>query len=184
MMTTPKNPTDPVSTFGENLRDARLEAGLTQDDLSRILEFKRATPISIWERSPDVPDPKSIIKLAKALKCAPARLLRGVVTEYDKLRSYTLQLSHTEAAAMIAGLDADPELQHWANLGSLLGVQVRRRHAALIEALLVEQGVKLHRGADARLESSAASARTRPRTNQANAAAGSARRKKTSTSQR
>src|SRR4030095_5518490 len=72
--------------FGGNLREARRAAGLTQEQLAKRLRFKRTTPISLWERSGRLPAPHTVVKLAAALGCAPADLLKNVVTPYDALR--------------------------------------------------------------------------------------------------
>jgi len=74
------------SRFGENLRAARLKAGLTQMDLMRRLGFRRTTPISIWERGYKFPSPKTITKLAEGIGCETAELMEGVETPYDRLR--------------------------------------------------------------------------------------------------
>lgn len=75
-------------TFGQNLRDARINAKITQTELARRCGFLRQTPISLWEIHPDhLPEPRTIVKLAKALDIDPSILLRDVVTPYDELRA-------------------------------------------------------------------------------------------------
>lgn len=75
------------NTFGANLKAARMAAGLTQEALAERLGFKRASPLSIWETGAKMPGPKTIIKLAGAIGCDTTRLMNGVVSPYDQLRS-------------------------------------------------------------------------------------------------
>jgi transcriptional regulator with XRE-family HTH domain len=76
-----------MATFGTNLREARIRAGLTQDALAERLHFKRQTPLSIWERDRKLPGPKTIEKLAHAIGCSTAELMAGVTSPYDLLRA-------------------------------------------------------------------------------------------------
>lgn len=74
-------------TFGENLRRARVRAGLTQEALTARLGLKRQAPISLWESRSTLPKPETIVRLARAVGCKPRDLLEGVETPYDRLRA-------------------------------------------------------------------------------------------------
>ena len=78
---------DRSRSFGDNLRAARVAAGLTPTQLAKRCGFARQTPISLWEVKPGhLPEPRTILKLAKVLGTTPAALLDGVVTPNDLLR--------------------------------------------------------------------------------------------------
>ncbi len=55
-------------TFGENLRQLRLKANLTQDELARHLQISRQS-ISKWEQDISLPNIIYIVPLTKALYC-------------------------------------------------------------------------------------------------------------------
>lgn len=116
--------------FGQNLRELRTAAGLTQEDLAQRLGFKRTSPISIWERSLGTPTPDNVVKIARAIGCQTAELLRGVQTPYDALRGH----------AFVAHPTADPKLtdedRRWLALGRRAGRTLRRSFSELIEATL------------------------------------------------
>jgi transcriptional regulator with XRE-family HTH domain len=120
-------------TFGKNLREAREKAKLTQDALAKRLGFKRQTPISIWERQDRLPHAATVEKIARALGCSPARLLRGVVTPYDKLRAAT-----TPGTGGPTLLSADDE--RWLALGRRLDASSRRSLESFLELTLQAQG--------------------------------------------
>lgn len=127
----PQSETPPsVRTFGENLKEARVRANLTQEELADRLGFARASPISLWERpSAPVPEPKTIVKLADAIPgCTPADLLRGVVTPYDALRG--------AAVSAVNGGDVvlSPDDLAWLRLGRALTPALRRAYVRLMEA--------------------------------------------------
>lgn len=63
--------------FGQNLREARRAAKVSQEDLSRDSGVDR-TAISTYERGRREPNLRTIVKLARALKVEPAELLRGL----------------------------------------------------------------------------------------------------------
>ena len=74
--------------FGQNLRNLRERAGFeTQLALAKRLGFTNASTVSLWESGRSkLPAPKTIEKLAAALRCGAAALLLGVVSPYDALR--------------------------------------------------------------------------------------------------
>jgi transcriptional regulator with XRE-family HTH domain len=77
--TTMNDPGTPreTRTFGENLRDARKHAGLSQQALAFSSGMDRAT-ISIYENGGRQPRLDTILKLARALEHPPATLLRDL----------------------------------------------------------------------------------------------------------
>jgi transcriptional regulator with XRE-family HTH domain len=64
-------------TFGENLRDARNSAGLSQQALALSSGMDRAA-IGIYENGGRQPRLDTILKLAQALEDPPATLLRDL----------------------------------------------------------------------------------------------------------
>jgi transcriptional regulator with XRE-family HTH domain len=75
-MNDPETPRE-TRTFGENLRDARNHAGLSQQALALSSGMDRAT-ISIYENGGRQPRLDTILKLARALEHPPATLLRDL----------------------------------------------------------------------------------------------------------
>jgi transcriptional regulator with XRE-family HTH domain len=63
--------------FGQNLREARRRAKVSQENLSRNSGVDR-TAISTYERGRREPNLRTIVKLARALSVEPAELLRGL----------------------------------------------------------------------------------------------------------
>jgi len=68
---------DPVAQFAQNLRAARLDAGLSQEALADACDLHR-TEISLLERAGREPRLRTIVRLATALDLDVAALLRGV----------------------------------------------------------------------------------------------------------
>jgi transcriptional regulator with XRE-family HTH domain len=66
-----------VRAFGENMRAARLSAGLSQVGLSEATRLDRAA-ISFLERAERAPDLSTFVRVARALALKPADLLEGV----------------------------------------------------------------------------------------------------------
>ncbi len=66
-----------VGAFGQNMRVARREAGLSQVALSEATKLDRAA-ISFLERAERAPDLSTLVRVARALSTTPAKLLRGV----------------------------------------------------------------------------------------------------------
>ncbi len=66
-----------VGVFGENMRAARLRAGLSQVALSEATGLDRAA-ISFLERAERSPDLSTLVRVAAALGVAPATLLDGI----------------------------------------------------------------------------------------------------------
>jgi transcriptional regulator with XRE-family HTH domain len=66
--------------FGETMRHARREAGLSQIDLSHRASLDRAA-VSFLERAERAPDLSTIVRIAGAVGVKPAALLRGIGPE-------------------------------------------------------------------------------------------------------
>lgn len=66
-----------IRAFGENLRQARVNAGLTQVQLSRATPLDRAaiSRLECGERAPDMP---TLMRLCAALGTPPTTLVNGV----------------------------------------------------------------------------------------------------------
>lgn len=67
----------PHEQFGANLRRARLEAGLTQEQLSDLCGL-HSTEISRLERAAREPRLSTIVQVARGLGLPPADLLSGI----------------------------------------------------------------------------------------------------------
>jgi transcriptional regulator with XRE-family HTH domain len=66
-----------VRVFGENMRAGRLNAGLSQVELSQATRLDRAA-ISFLERAERAPDLSTLVRVARSLAVKPADLLSGV----------------------------------------------------------------------------------------------------------
>lgn len=66
-----------VGKFGENMRGARHEVGLSQVALSQATKLDRAA-ISFLERAERAPDLSTLVRVARAMDTTPAELLVGV----------------------------------------------------------------------------------------------------------
>lgn len=66
-----------VRVFGENMRDARHRANLSQVGLAEVTGLDRAA-ISFLERADRAPDLSTLIRVAQALSVKPGDLLRGL----------------------------------------------------------------------------------------------------------
>jgi transcriptional regulator with XRE-family HTH domain len=66
-----------LKRFGQNVRAARLAAGLSQEHLAYLAELDRAA-ISIIERGGRSATLRTYLKICEALGCKPADLLEGI----------------------------------------------------------------------------------------------------------
>lgn len=66
-----------VRVFGENMRDARHRANLSQIGLAEVTGLDRAA-ISFLERADRAPDLSTLVRVAQALNVKPGDLLRGL----------------------------------------------------------------------------------------------------------
>lgn len=71
--------------FGENLRRARRQAGLSQEDAAIRASLHR-TEVGLLERGERVPRIDTTVKLAGALDVAPGDLLDGIAWQPGHLR--------------------------------------------------------------------------------------------------
>jgi transcriptional regulator with XRE-family HTH domain len=69
-----------LERFGQNMRAARKQAGLSQIDLSLRANLDRAA-VSFLERAERAPDLSTIVRVAHAVGVRPAALLNGVGPE-------------------------------------------------------------------------------------------------------
>ena len=67
----------PRERFAQNLRSARLERGLSQEDLGYAAGLHR-TEVSLLERGGRDPRLHTIVRLARALKMQPGDLLAEI----------------------------------------------------------------------------------------------------------
>jgi transcriptional regulator with XRE-family HTH domain len=68
---------EPVEKFAENLRRARTQRGLSQEQLGEASGLHR-TEISLLERAGREPRLTTVVRLARALKIRPADLLADI----------------------------------------------------------------------------------------------------------
>lgn len=110
--------------FGENIRNMRKHAGLSQIDLSLRANLDRAA-VSFIERAERAPDLTTIVRIAGAVSVKPAALLRGIGVDRPAVRGpRRAPAADTAAACFGANL-------RWA----------RERSALSQEALANEAGV-------------------------------------------
>jgi transcriptional regulator with XRE-family HTH domain len=67
----------PQERFAKNLRKARAEAGISQEELGYLCDLHR-TEVSLLERAGREPRLATIVKLAGALKTPPGVLCDGI----------------------------------------------------------------------------------------------------------
>lgn len=72
-----RNKSDPKTRFGETLRAARLEVGMSQEELAHRAGLDR-TYVSSCERGNRNVSLETIVKLADALAVLPSALLSGL----------------------------------------------------------------------------------------------------------
>jgi transcriptional regulator with XRE-family HTH domain len=68
---------DVAKRFGENLRQVRRQAGISQEELGMRSSLHR-TEIGLLERGARVPRIDTLIKIASALAIPPGGLLEGI----------------------------------------------------------------------------------------------------------
>jgi transcriptional regulator with XRE-family HTH domain len=75
----------PQERFAENLRQARIRASISQEELGYRCELHR-TEISLLERAGREPRLATLVKLAGALETTPAELCAGIAWNAKKRR--------------------------------------------------------------------------------------------------
>lgn len=68
---------NPQERFAVNLRRARTEAGVSQEELGYMCDLHR-TEVSLLERAGREPRMATIVKLAGALNTTPGKLCEGI----------------------------------------------------------------------------------------------------------
>lgn len=68
---------EPRERFARNLREARQEAGLSQEELGFRFDLHR-TEISLLERAGRDPRLETIVRIARGLGVEPASLIQGI----------------------------------------------------------------------------------------------------------
>ena len=100
----------PESTFGERLRQARLEAGYTQSQLVSRSGIPKPT-LSRYENDHVLPSLQTLARLAQALRVPESVLLPGKASPEDELlealRDRGVQIRSRAEARRIADLVAD-----------------------------------------------------------------------------
>lgn len=102
-----------VGAFGENMRAARHETGLSQVALSEATKLDRAA-ISFLERAERAPDLSTLVRVARALDTTPATLLADVGLPPG--RGSVLRAEAEREAEAEAERSGDPGLRFGANL--------------------------------------------------------------------
>lgn len=67
-----------MNEFARRLKEARLEASMTQDQLAKALDVSKST-ISMWENGNRIPPIDVVFPLARALKKSPGYFTGGSV---------------------------------------------------------------------------------------------------------
>lgn len=75
----------PQERFAANLRQARIDAGISQEELGYRCELHR-TEISLLERAGREPRLSTMVKLAGALGTTPAALCEGISWQPSRRR--------------------------------------------------------------------------------------------------
>jgi transcriptional regulator with XRE-family HTH domain len=67
-------PTDPSTTLGQELEDARQQAGLSLRDLAQLIELPHSRINRIVKDEVERPSPDTLVRLARTLNLSVARL--------------------------------------------------------------------------------------------------------------
>jgi transcriptional regulator with XRE-family HTH domain len=120
------NTDEQVRAFGENMRAARLQAGLSQVGLSEATQLDRAA-ISFLERAERAPDLSTLVRIARALAVTPGHLLEGVGLQSLRSPGRSPGPSRGEDGV------AEPDMRFGANL------RLARKQAGLSQELLAHE---------------------------------------------
>jgi transcriptional regulator with XRE-family HTH domain len=91
-----------IRAFGENLRNARLRAGLTQVQLSQVAPLDRAA-ISRLECGERAPDLRTLLRICGALQVDPRDLLRGIGPRSSPRRAPVGENPAADPASLFGG---------------------------------------------------------------------------------
>lgn len=125
--------------IGDNIKSARKEKGLTQDELAARLHVVRQT-VSKWESGSSAPDAELLLQLAQALEVTPDRLLgysgppapsEDLAQELEKTRALLAEKLRQEARVRRAGR-ARGRILSIAFLTALVTLSVPNRVLALV----------------------------------------------------
>ena len=104
-----------MGAFNENLRQARTDAGLTQEELAERIGVNSGKVIYTWERGNGRPDCDKIVKLCAALKISSDMLLGVSADRFDvsqneiaKIKKYRMLDAHGKRTVDIV-LDSEVE---------------------------------------------------------------------------
>lgn len=89
--------------IGKNIRDLRLEKGLTQDELAEKLYVTRQT-VSNYEVGKSRPDVEMLVKIAEVLETDVNAILYGPAPKVDKRRLYIPLAVGAAVTAVFGGL--------------------------------------------------------------------------------
>lgn len=132
-----------AKTYGQRFKELRKRFDfnpamkITQERLRDALGLKRQSNVSLIETDEKVPEPRTILRHADALKCSPSELLAGVITEYDRIRmgDYDQPVAKRGREGVIVTIGADPK-----------DVQVSRSPVDVpLEAARIERQDRQHR---------------------------------------
>jgi len=131
---------EPVASIGENIKVARIAAGVkTQGELAKRLSVPQPQ-LSDWENDRyGAPDTKTLLKIASAIPCALDDLVRGIDDHYDATRA---AMSGVSTATQV--LDAHPmsSASLWEELTSLWNRLSPAEHRAVLAVVRSMAGVK------------------------------------------
>lgn len=108
-MQLPSTTSGVVPKYGENLKRLRLLAKVSQETVAQRMGLKRQGNLPSYENGDGVPEAETIRQHAAAIGCDPADLLRGVVTEFDRIR--WPGLTDAQREALLVGMAALPPAQ-------------------------------------------------------------------------
>lgn len=89
---------DVARQFGANLRNERKQADLSQEELGFLAGLHR-TEIDLLERGARVPRIDTLLKLTRALKTPPGRLIAGISWEPGRpseVGSFAISSAHLD----------------------------------------------------------------------------------------
>ena len=116
-----------VASYGANLK--RLRAGKPQESLAKKVGLARQANLPSYENDRRFPTPELVRQHARMLDCATSDLMRGVVTEFDRLRWPSL--TEAELENLLTGFDQLPKAHRTAVLDECARVASLPRDAPI-----------------------------------------------------